>query len=425
MTTVLAGGGGRNPWVFVFTGFVTLFFGVTLTHILFNFLLQPFETEFGWSQLAISSAMSIFWLCDGVSLLMLGYLISKYGIRISVPPALLYGIAIMALSLMPHSIFALYILFGLMGLGAGAIAPTVYSIVITAWFEEHRGLALGVINAGMGLGGVLLPYLFAFILRVGDWRMLVVSIGLTCAILPGIAYTWILHMPPQWEEDRRKALRERRPATGPLTPVLASRQFWLLTIAVFLVSAATIGIWSKVIAVAKSHGVDEAVTVAALSSVSLGSVFMRFFVGMMLDHIFAPVFAFIVFLLCAFGVYLLMTAANHAILLDTGALLLGLGLGAEGDIIAYIVSRYVAKSLYSQVFGFMLFVYAMGGALGIYILSYCFSLTGSFTLGLKVIIGMVVVSALCFLVLGPYKRDLAGNEIVRYRAQRRVALDRG
>ena len=116
----------------------------------------------------------------------------------------------------------------------------------------------------------------------------------------------------------------------------------------------------------------------------------------------------IVFVLCGFGVVLL-THTGSVPLLFVGALLVGLGLGAEGDIAAYVVSRYIPKLTFSRVFGIVMFLYAQGGAVGIFILSYSFSHTGSYDSAVWVIVAMVALAAVAMLLLGRYRYRVDGS----------------
>jgi MFS family permease len=322
----------------------------------------------------------------------------------------------MALSAMPNSLTVLYVIFTLIGLGCGGAAPTVYSVVITAWFEHRRGLALGIITVGLGLGGATLPFIAAYLIHAYDWRVFVLGLGFLCAVLPALAYTFILRMPPWWEENRKAERRTGRVVGIPIADVLAHKHIWLLSVAVVLASAATIGTSSKAMAIFSSRNLAGVAAVSVFSSISVASIGTRLCFGALLDYVFAPALSIIIFVLCGIGMYFLATTARIE-LFYFGAICVGMGLGAETDIIAYTLSRYIPRQLYGRMFGFMLFLYAIGGAMGTFILSWFFGETGSYLVGLEAIIGLVIAAAACFLFLGPYRFNLDGSEIRRPRHQ--------
>jgi MFS family permease len=408
-------------WGYAAAGFVTLFFGVTTIYLVFNFMAPVFETEYGWSRLEVSYSTSLFWLFDGVSLILLGFLVERFGIRITALFSLLYGIGIMALAILPPSLPTLYLLFSVIGLGAGAASPMVCSIVVTAWFAQRRGLALGVINMGLGAGGATLPYLCSHLIRAYGWQSFPLVLGSLCAVIPCAAYGLVMRMPPGWVGQ---SARPARPAEdAPDFRLITNRQFWLLCFAVLAASAAILGLFSSALRVLTDRGISQAIAITVLSVFSLASIGTRLVVGALLDLVFAPLISFIVFTFCALGIFLLATSFSAGVLC-LGAALVGMGLGAETDIVTYTLSRYIPRHLYGRLFGLMLCIYALGGAFGVFALNWSYNVTGSYDAAIHVIIAMVLASAVCFLCMGPYQFDLAGHEIPRSLRSARLLVRR-
>ncbi|GAB26360.1 putative major facilitator superfamily transporter [Gordonia polyisoprenivorans NBRC 16320 = JCM 10675] len=109
--------------------------------------------------------------------------------------------------------------------------------MVSAWFSDRRGLALGALMAGLGACGVLIPYLANYLLDMIGWRGTFLVIGALCAVIPTAVYAPVTKMPVEHERERAAAGRTageslRRIATS-------SRQFWMLSAAIFLVSTAT------------------------------------------------------------------------------------------------------------------------------------------------------------------------------------------
>ncbi|WP_461155898.1 MFS transporter [Saccharopolyspora tripterygii] len=187
------------------------------------------------------------------------------------------------------------------------------------------------------------------------------------------------------------------------------RQFWLLSVSIFLVSSATFGLMSQVVPMTTDKGIDKAVAVSVLSVLSLSSLLARLLVGYLLDRFYAPVIAAIIFALCATGVAMLIISAEVG-LLFVGAALIGLGLGAEGDVAAYMTSRYFPKHSYGRVLGFVYFLYALGAASGMFLLGQIFAATGSYRAGTIPIVALVAMSIVCVLLMGPYRFTLDHRE---------------
>lgn len=86
----------------------------------------------------------------------------------------------MLMAALPNNQAVFYLLCIVIGACAGALNPVAHATVVSAWFADRRGLALGVLMAGMGgaCGGVLIPYLANFVFGlVGGWRGTFLVIG--------------------------------------------------------------------------------------------------------------------------------------------------------------------------------------------------------------------------------------------------------
>lgn len=401
-----------NRWWYVVTGFLTLLFGTTIVNVLFNVLGGPMAEEFGWDRGVISNGLSLETVMVGVSIVALGFLVDRFGPRApTVPMALTFGIGLMLMAALPNSEIAFYALCLVIGAGAGAVNPVAHSTVVSAWFQDRRGIALGILMAGLGACGVVIPYLANFLLDLAGWRAAFLGIGALSTIIPAVVYAFVTKMPEHHDTERVKARDEGRVAGESLWSIATKyRQFWLLSIAIFFVSSATFGLMSQVVPMTTDKGISRATAVTVLSVLSLASIGARLVVGFLMDKFYVPAIGSVVFLACGIGSFLMITSTEPAILV-LAAILIGLGLGAEGDLAAYMVSRYFPQHSYGRVLGFVYFLYAQGSAFGIFLLGRIYDSTGSYSAGAVPIIALVAVSILCLLGMGSYRYTLDHKEI--------------
>lgn len=400
-----------NRWWYVVTGSLTLLFGTSTINVLFNVVGGPMAEEFGWDRSVVSNGLAIETVLVGVSIVALGFLIDRYGPKVpSVPMALAFGVGVMSLSVLPGSQLLFYALCVLIGAGSGAVNPVAHSMVVSAWFQDRRGMALGILMAGLGACGVLMPFLANWVLGLVGWRLTFLVIGALCTLIPAAVYAFVTRMPPDHEGERKAARKQGGLAGESLWTVARKyRQFWLLSVAIFLVSSATFGLMSQIVPMTTDKGISQGLAVSILSVLSLSSIAARLLVGYLLDRFHAPVIGAIVFALCAVGVVLVITSAEPG-LLFAGSALIGLGLGAEGDIAAYMTSRYFPKHSYGRVLGFIYFLYAQGSAFGIFLLGQIFGATGSYRAGAIPIVVLVAIGIVCLLLMGPYRFTLDHRE---------------
>lgn len=260
--------------------------------------------------------------------------------------------------------------------------------------------------AGLGACGVLMPYLANYLLDMIGWRGTFLVIGALCTVIPTAVYAFVTKMPAEHERERAAARAAGRTAGESLRRIAtSSRQFWLLSAAIFLVSTATFGLMSQVVPMTTDKGIDRTLAVTLLSVLSLSSIVARLIVGYLLDRVFASFVGATIFAACAVGVVLVISSTSSPALF-LGAVLIGLALGAEGDVAAYMTSRYFPKHSYGRVLGVVYFLFAMGSAVGVFLLGQVYSLTGSYAAGVVPIVAMVAVAIVCVLSMGPYRYSL-------------------
>lgn len=140
--------------------------------------------ELGISRGTFSSGLTLGTVLAALASPAVGRLIDRHGIR----PVLLFGIVLFAtataaMSLLQPSLIVPYLLFAFSGLTATTQLPTGYAKAVSEWFDEKRGLALGIAMAGVGLGVALIPQLPGRLIQSYGWRMAYVGLGIAIFVL--------------------------------------------------------------------------------------------------------------------------------------------------------------------------------------------------------------------------------------------------
>jgi MFS family permease len=158
-------------WIIIALSFLTTLTGAGIRSLP-SVLILPFELEFGWSRVAVSSAISVNLLLFGVAGPIGGWLIDRFGPRrVMIGSLSVLVLAVSATTLMKE-FWHLVLLWGvIIGLGAGGTGSVLSATVANRWFKERRGLALGILNSASSTGQLIfLPLFMALTLSVG-WRM--------------------------------------------------------------------------------------------------------------------------------------------------------------------------------------------------------------------------------------------------------------
>ncbi len=131
------------------------------------------------------------------------------------------------------------------------------------------------------------------------------------------------------------------------------------------------------------HGVSGRTAALATLLFGLTSIVGRVGNGYLVDRIFAPRVAAVLFAGAAIGVALLLADPTSATASVTAALL-GLAVGAESDVIPFLVSRYFGMRAMAMLYGCVFGVYVLGNATGRYLFAAGYDATGSYALPLGV-----------------------------------------
>jgi MFS family permease len=78
-------------------------------------------------------------------------------------------------------------------------------------------------------------------------------------------------------------------------------------------------------------------------------------------------------------------------------------MGAEGDIIAYLISRYFGLRSFGEIYGYAFGAFTLGGVVGPLLMGKAFDTTGSYSIGLGVFVVASVIAAGLMTRLGPYR----------------------
>jgi MFS family permease len=108
-----------------------------------------------------------------------GWLIDRWGIRpVLLPVVALSALSIALIALTPNSVGAFMLFFAIARLLGSGQGPLGYAKCVSAWFDDRRGLALGITMSGIGLGAALVPQYAQWLIGNLGWRTAYVGLGL-------------------------------------------------------------------------------------------------------------------------------------------------------------------------------------------------------------------------------------------------------
>jgi MFS family permease len=397
-------------WRVVLVSALGLFWGIPIAVYSFSVFFKPLMQEFHTGRAAVSLAYTVQLLVGALSAAPVGWLIDRFGPRhVILVGTAIFGLILISNRLFTDSLTQLYVFYVLLGLAIHGVGPIPYGTVISHWFDRRRGLALGLTMLGIGLGAVVMPSLAQTLIARFGWNTAYSILGASVLLIccPTVA-CFLKERPenvglvcdgataptsPPDHEVARRGFTARE--------AWCSRDFWVMVCAFILVSASVQGCVVHMAAMLSDRGLNA--HSAALGSSLAGAAVLigRAGTGYLLDRFLASRLAAIFFAGSAFGVAVLWLADSRLMLI--GAFLVGLGLGAEVDIIAYITSRYFGLLDFGKVYSSALAAFALAGAIGPLVMGFGFDRTGSYRYPLRVFIVASAIGAALMTRLGPYR----------------------
>ena len=152
-----------------------------------------------------------------------------------------------------------------------------------------------------------------------------------------------------------------------------------------------------------------------MSAAGIALILGRIFSGWCLDRFWGPFVAVVFFLLPMIGIALLMSGVGGTVPL-AGAVLCGLGVGADVDLMAFFVSRYFGMKEYAKLYGVMLALFSLANGVGPALSGLSFDYFHGYTQIFIVYEILLLIACAQFLSLGPYPypaRDVSAEALVQ------------
>jgi MFS family permease len=398
-------------WVIVFTAAIGLLLGYAPVFVYsFSVFIKSLAQDFHASRTSIALAFTLANIMQSVGAPLIGRLVDRFGAhKVIVPSTVIFGLVIISFKYFSTSLWQLYAFFIVIGFVGTGTAPVPYGIVVSRWFDKSRGLALGLMMMGLSSGAILLPPIAQRLIILVGWRTAYAIVGfVVLAISVPVVGIFLKDSPekmrlqPDGVPDLSAGSKEPKNEQG-VSWSVARREptFWFLASAFFLLGASVHACVIHLVPMLTDRGISVERAAFASSLLGVALLIGRVFTGYFLDRFFGPYVAMLLFSGVAVGVSLLLTGAGGSLPL-LAAFLVGLGMGAEADIIAYLTSRYFGLRSFGEIYGYLFATFTLAGALGPVLMGVGFDHLGWYRAPLLFFLGATLVATALLTRLGPY-----------------------
>ena len=369
----------------------------------------PFETEFGWERTQISACLTLLVAATAISLPFIGRFVDKYGSRLILFPSLvIFALCLAAIPTFVSELWQLTLIFLLIGTIAAGTNSVPYMPVLSAWFFKYRGLAIGISIAGIGLGYAYVPLLLQYLIDNAGWRYGYYALsGIVIFIAFPLVYFFLKESPadmglkPDGETTGETPEATKKDVGLEVKEILRHREFWML-VAIFIVLSFVLnGMLAHLVPMLSDRGMDTGIAAAVAATAGITVFFSRILIGFLIDRFFAPYVAMVFFSLSAVGMAVFALGAVDAMAF-IGAICVGLSLGAEVDLLAYLTGRYFGLKSFGTTYGLLFSAVLTGTAIGPLAFGIGFDTTGSYVSILTICVGINILAVILTAFMGKY-----------------------
>jgi MFS family permease len=414
------------------------------------------RTQFGFGVLLVTLALA-------AANPLVGWAVDRFSARLpAILGLLLLSVGFASLGMFVFSVNSYLIVQCVVAFVGAASGPIAYTKIIGATFSRNRGLALGATMTGIGLSAAAIPPLLASIIASHGWR----AGFFVLAVIPLVGVLATALLIPRGSEiaqPDRSTARGSEVATPPGTaaargvevatpgiaasrgaevatpgivaargaeaarpdveaahgggsldvadaPLVApgswarSRVFWVMTAAFATMSLSFAGLLPHFVPMLIDGGLNPVAAGSVAGYIGLAVIGSRLLIGFLLDRLFAPRIAIAICVIAASGFVILVVQGISAA--AATAITLGFAMGAELDLMGFLVARYFGLAEFGRIYGWLYGAFIFASGLGPLWVGALRDATGNYTLALEISVAGLLVACIGFLLLPRYDAKL-------------------
>ena len=348
--------------------------------------------DFGWSRAAISGVHSLFMVSHGFFAIGMGWLVDRIGpAKVMSACAFIGGLGLVLTSQIT-SLWQLYITYGIIfGLGVSACFSTTMATT-TRWFIKRRGLALGIVASGAGLGTLILAPVAERLSTAFGWSTAYLVLG---------AATWAVMIPSALllrRDPVEKGLRpygmdeamtavdskeEEKAGTGETGVTLRAaaryKPLWMLFATFFMFNFCLQMVMVHLVNYATDIGIASLIAATFISIIGIGSFIGRILMGTASDRI-GSNNALLACCIIIMATLVFLIFVSELWMFYLFAIVFGFAYGGEVPQMPVLIGRFFGLRAVAVLVGVVVFGATIGGAIGAWVGGQVFDVTQSYQL---------------------------------------------
>ncbi|MFC1942124.1 MFS transporter [Chloroflexota bacterium] len=370
---------------------------------------KPMLNEFAWSRALISGAYSISSITQALSGIIMGGLNDKLGPRLVMTICgFVIGLGLLLMSQIGAA-WHLYLLYVLViGIGMGASFTPPMSTVVR-WFVKRRSIMTGIVSAGGGLAGLMLPPAVNWLISNYGWRNAYIALGAIVLVIVIVTAQFLKRDPAQMGQVPYGDSKTEEPESNlfaeglSLKEAIRSRQYWIAVSIFFCAGFSLSTITVHIVPHATDLGFSTGTAASILATVSGSFLVGGIMLGAIADRIGNRRGYIISFIIMAAALFWLLTVKEVQTLYLL-AVVFGFGGGGANTLESPLVAELFGIRSHGLILGSCSVFFLSGAAAGPFIAGYAYDVNGSYNWAFSACAVASILGIILVTILRPVKR---------------------
>lgn len=385
-------------WIVVGSCFLN-FAGIGIIMNTMGVFIKPVAESLGFTRGGFTLYFTIAALAMMVMAPVMGKLLERYDIRLIMTICTTMMAASFALFSQCRTLTQFYIVAVFLGIGSAGSHIIPVSLMITNWFIDKRGLAMGIVFAATGVGGLIFNPLANWIIMNYSWQATYLTFGLIIGIFSIPTAIFIVRAKPADKKllplgGETALAMQSQLEQGELTATQAFRSgaFWLLALIILLIAVANMGVLHHIVPYLTDMGFSST-TATALMSLHMGMlVFGKVLAGGLADRLgllksyLLLMAGLMVSIALLYGSQLMWVAVIFSVLF-------GFSIAVRTVLPPLMTARVLGQKHFAVIYGFLNIFTTLGTAVGVPLSGFIYDATKSYYLAFALYILLCLIAA--------------------------------
>ena len=401
----------KNPnnyrWIILAVCFFTITFtnGLTLGGLvvfdreLLDYLSEVTGEEVLRQELKLKDAITLW--STAVFAFIAGIIIDRVGVRALMISGMFLLSATFYYYAQSDSLTDMYIIHIFQGMVLSMSGMVINVVLISKWFNDNRGLAIGVLLAGTSVGNGIFPQINTYLLTIsdGDWRQVMIWLALIPLAYIPVLFAFIKEKPEDVavrEDNQAKNDFKASSIEGGFTlqQTLRSANFWFLSVMAFCTFYSILAMIGHVFLMLDGEGYSRQISATGVSIIFIGGFIGKVISGKLAEMIGRKIVLVGGVAMMLLGSLLIVSSIfyKNPLLIWIGLTLYGTGWGGLYTLIQLLVADLFGLIAIGKIMGVINIIDTIGGGLGPIITAVIYDSTQNYLLPFLVISALLVIA---------------------------------